>query len=190
MIPIFEQGDGRGIGLGLDEFTERFDAICAERLTANRAASFAFIFYDFNDRSFRRLLKDLGVFAQLDRLIRNKLSLFYLHTSGREGVEAFNSRFMQRLGLTGATLPCVVFFRIRKGEVENLEAVCLDQANLIHGFHELYGVVQDQIDEKAHKKPDGKSRLRWIKSSSKFVAIEAMRFTIREGIAGLIRTAT
>lgn len=182
MVPIHEQGDGKGIGYSLEGFTERFDAICAEHVKRKRAASFAFLFYDRRDEAFRQILKDQGVFAKLDRLTNSKISLFYLHAASEAGAEAFNSRFLERLGLTGATLPCVVFFRFREGAVENPEAICLDQANLIHGFHELYGVIEERIGSKPHQMTNGHTALRWIKVTGKFLGVEAIRGAIREGL--------
>jgi len=185
MVPIFEQGDGRGIGLTLEGFSERFDQICAEHLKAKRAASFALIFYDFRDRSFRQVIDDLGVFAELDRLTGKKMSLFYLHTSSRKGTEAFNDRFLARLGVEGTTLPCVAFFKFRKNEMQDLEVVCLDQANLIHGFNELYGVVEERVDQTPRLKM-GKSALKWATNGGKAVAFEIFRLAIREGLSSVV----
>src|SRR4051794_23909088 len=98
MIPIFEQGDGKGIGHGLDSFLVRFDAICREQLANDRAKAFAFIFYDF-ESDLRKLLKDQGVFAQLDRLAGGNLSVFYLHSGRRGTTDQFNATFLSKLGI-------------------------------------------------------------------------------------------
>src|SRR6266699_5117226 len=82
MIPIYEQDSGKGIGYGLDSFLKRFEHICQEHVEAGRAKAFAFIFYDFNDQGLRTVLKDQGVFAQLDRLSGKNLSIFAYRAKG------------------------------------------------------------------------------------------------------------
>jgi hypothetical protein len=57
MIPIFEQGPGKGMGHSLRSFHERFDKIYREHIHVGRAKAFAFIFYDFTDEHLRRLLR-------------------------------------------------------------------------------------------------------------------------------------
>jgi hypothetical protein len=94
MIPIYEQGTGNGIGHSLDTFIQRFDSICTEHERSGRAKSFAFIFYDFNDSDLRRVLKNEGVFAQLDRLAGALLSIFYLHSGTRRSIGLFNAHFL------------------------------------------------------------------------------------------------
>jgi hypothetical protein len=114
MIPIFEQGKGRGIGLSLPSFKARFDQLCQEHLESQRALAFAFIFYDFGDSEIRKVLKDRGVFTQLDRLAGNDLSIFFLHSETRRAIETFNSAFLFKLGIQdNIELPCVVFLNLR-----------------------------------------------------------------------------
>lgn len=84
MIPIYEQGDGRGIGYNLDSFVSRFESICQQHIDENRAKAFAFIFYDFTDSSFRKILKDKGAFVKLDRLsCQDKILVFFTYTQGQ-----------------------------------------------------------------------------------------------------------
>src|SRR6266700_5291869 len=105
MIPIYEQGQGRGIAHGLDSFLDRFDAICQEHVTSKRAKAFAFIFYDFVDQDLRRILKNQGAFAQLDRLAGDDLSVFYLHMGRRDTVSKFNTAFLSKLGVIDKATP-------------------------------------------------------------------------------------
>lgn len=129
MIPIYEQGHGKGIGYNFDSFNLRFDAICREHIAAGRARAFAFIFYDFTNASFHRILEDQGVFAQLDRLSGTQMSIFYLHAGTREMVERFNQQFLDTLGVTDkAELPCVVFFKVNNDQIEDIEIAQLDNA--------------------------------------------------------------
>ena len=186
MIPIYEQGDGRGIGHSLESFIERFDAICAEHLRTERAASFAFIFYDFKDEYIRQILADQGVFAKLDRLTGRKMSLFYLNASGRKSIRLFNDQFLARLGLEGAALPCLIFFDFRHGEIEDLEMVCIEHGNLVHGFHELYEAVKARIERTPRQQAAGGTTLRWIKSSAKFVTVEVVRAMLRQGLTQIL----
>ncbi len=180
MIPIYEQGSGKGIGHNLDSFLRRFEAICAEHQRSGRAKSFAFIFYDFVDRGLRHVLKDQGVFAQLDRLSGSELSIFYLHTGTRHSVELFNSEFLSRLSVDpDVTPPCVVFFKLSTDGFKDIAVAQLDSANLLHGFHELYGVIERYL-QSSPETPKTESRaLRWIKSGSKFLSFEALRAALR-----------
>jgi hypothetical protein len=183
MIPIYEQGSGKGIGHSLRSFQARFDQICAEHLLEGRARSFAFIFYDFTDRELRRILKDEGAFAQLDRVSGTELSLFYLHTGTRAAVYSFNAHFLSALGIEDqASLPCVVFFRVKEKEVVDIEIAELESADLIHGFGELYGAIERYL-KRQPAKPQSESRgLRWIKGGAKFVSVEVFRATLRGGL--------
>jgi len=181
MIPIYEQGQGKGIGHGLDSFLTRFDAICQEHVKAGRAKAFAFIFYDFVDQELRRILKDQGVFAQLDRLSGNSLSIFYLHTGTEHAVQKFNSTFLAKLDVEGkATPPCVVFFTLKKERLEDVAVAQLDSANILHGFHELYSVIQRYIEGGGVPAGTGLQWLKWGKSGAGFFTLEAFRAALRK----------
>ena len=182
MIPIFEQGQGKGIGHSLRSFRERFDKICSEHIHAGRAKAFAFIFYDYGDHIFydftdqhlRRLLKDQGVFVQLDRLAGDKLSIFFFHTGSRRSVEAFNQQFLSQLGIAeSVTLPAVVFFKVKEGELTDIAVVELDNSDLIHGFKELYDVIEKYIADELAAVDHGPRAIRWLKSGAKFISTEA-----------------
>jgi hypothetical protein len=182
MIPIYEQGGGNGIGHGLQSFLGRFDEICAEHLANGRAKSFAFIFYDFTDQATRKILKDQGVFAQLDRLSGNELSVFYLHAGTKAAVEAFNAHFFSTLGIEGqAALPCVVFFRVQNGAVEDVEIALLESADLIHGFHELYGAIQHYLSARPAGSTEPSRAIRWLKGGAKFLSVEVFRAALKKG---------
>ncbi len=184
MIPIYEQGDGRGIGHSLDTFLTRFDAICEQHLNDRRARAFAFIFYDFSDAALRQILHDQGVFAQLDRLAGRNLSLFYLHTGSQQAVMKFNTVFLLKLGVEGsAQPPCVVFFKIARDEINDLRVIQLDHTNLIHGFHELYGVIEAYIKEDLRAEYRPPSTLLWLKNSSKFIALEVFRAALKKALS-------
>ena len=64
MNPIFEQGNGSGIGHNLDRFLERFIEICEIQLENGKAKSFALILYDFHDEAIKSVLKDQGGFTR------------------------------------------------------------------------------------------------------------------------------
>ena len=182
MIPIYEQGIGNGIGHGLQSFLRRFDEICAEHLAKGRAKSFAFIFYDFTDQAIRKILKNQGVFAQLDRLSGTELSVFYLHAGTKAAVEAFNAHFFSALGIEGqATLPCVVFFRVQKGAIEDIEIAQLESADLVHGFHELYGAIHQYLSASPAASTEPSRAIRWLKGGAKFLSVEVFRAALKKG---------
>ncbi|GHT82869.1 hypothetical protein AGMMS49543_08640 [Betaproteobacteria bacterium] len=182
MIPIYEQGSGKGIGHGLQSFLWRFDEICTEHLARGRAKSFAFIFYDFTDQAIRKILKSQGVFTQLDRLSCTELSVFYLHAGTKAAVEAFNAHFFSVLGIEDQTmLPCVVFFRVQKGVVEDVEIAQLESTDLVHGFHELYGAIQQYLSTSPAASTGQSRAIRWLKGGSRFLSVEVFRAALKKG---------
>jgi hypothetical protein len=76
MVPIFEQGQGRGIGHTYDTFLKRFIEICAHHLQSKRAKAFAFILYNFHDDATKQVLRDRGGFVRLDRLSGHDFQCF------------------------------------------------------------------------------------------------------------------
>jgi len=187
MIPIYEQGTGRGIGHSLKSFMTRFELLCQEHLCDGRASAFAFVFYDFDDEELRHLLRDQGVFTKLDRLSGVNLSLFYLHAGRRRTVERFNAEFLDRLGVDGGTrLPCVVFFRVKEDKIEDVTVAELENANLIHGFRELYGVVESYIKDDLREQTSGPKYMRILKSGVRFVGIESFRILLRSALDSVI----
>lgn len=182
MIPIYEQGTGNGIGHSQDSFIERFDAICKEHIAAGRAKAFAFVFYKFTDAPLKKILRNQGVFAQLDRLAGSDLSVFYLHTGNRDAVEEFNEVFLRTLNIQDhATLPCVVFFRVTKDQITDVEIAQLDSTDLIHGFKELYEAIERYKLEQQPAKSEARW-LKWAKSSGQFVSLELFRTAIKKAL--------
>lgn len=182
MIPIYEQGSGNGIGHSQSSFMARFDEICKEHLEEGRAKAFAFIFYQFNDAPLKQILRDQGVFAKLDRLSGRDLSVFYLHTGSRHAVEAFNDFFLRELDINErATLPCVVFFRVKNDQIHDVEIAQLDSADLIHGFDELFREIERY---KQNQKPlkAGARWLKWAKGGGKVIGLELFRAAIKEAL--------
>lgn len=182
MIPIYEQGSGQGVGHGREQFIKRFDEICAEHLEKKRARSFAFVFYDFNNTALRKILRDQGVFAELDRISGRQLSLFYLHGGDRGAVESFNQNFLSVLGVEGkADLPCVVFFKVDAGNVAEVKVAQLDSADLVHGFKELAGVVEEYLSSNNGGSGARYTAIKWLKVGGKFVTVGAFSAILKKG---------
>jgi hypothetical protein len=173
VITIYEQGRGNGIGHGYYSFERRFEEIC--RSKSNQA--FAFIFYDFSDHGLRTVLKDKGVFAQLDRLSGNTLSIFYLHSAG-DLLGRFNEAFTKAIGISETEIPCVAFFRWTKDRFSDASVVPLENTDLIHAFHELYGVIETFKQKKSIASTSLKY-IRWLPGAARFVSLEAMRTALR-----------
>jgi hypothetical protein len=183
VIPIYEQGGGRGIGYGLNSFLERFDAICHEHIANRRAKAFALIFYDFGNSAIKRILKDHGVFASLDRLSGSELSIFYLHSAGKQAANNFNSEMLLKLGLPETTkLPCVVFFKFANGGFTEIAAAELDSSDLIHAFPALSAIIASYLAKEKSPLTSAHVALRWIKGTTKFISLEIMRGIIRSGL--------
>lgn len=180
MNPIYEQGRGKGIGYTSESFSQRFDDLCQRHLRRGRARSFAFIFYDFNDREFKEVLKDEGVFAKLDRLSGDNLSIFYLHSGRKTAIKRFNSEFLSRLDLKEqVSLPAIVFFKLTGENITDVTAVHLESANLIHGFHELHDVISRYISEEGATGGGTTKYWNWITSTAKSIALESFRALLR-----------
>jgi hypothetical protein len=183
MIPIYEQGSGKGIGHNLKSFRARFDEICSEHLAQGRAKSFAFIFYDFTDRALSKILDDEGAFTQLDRLAGTELSVFFLHTGTAAAIESFNQHFLNALGVKEpVALPCVVFFRIAEAKIVDIEIAQLEHADLIHGFRELHDVIARYIKTQSTAPERGETMTRWLKPGGKFIGLEVFRALLRSGL--------
>lgn len=188
MVPIFEQGSGKGIGHGLDSFIGRFDEICTQHATTGRAKAFAFILYNFNDAVLRRVLRDQGVFARLDRLSDSDLSVFYLHAGTQRSLDAFNVHFISTLGVNETPrLPCVIFFRFMNGNIKGVEIVELESADLIHCFQELYEVIEKYIADQPTQNSSA-GVIKWIKVSGKFVGLEVFREGLKKGLELLLKS--
>ena len=190
MLPIYEQGHGRGIGRGLNSFLDRFDAICQEHVQSKRAKAFAFILYDFYNQDLRRILKDQGVFANLDRLAGTNLSVFYLHTGTRVAIRKFNTALLSKLGVSEKAIPpCVIFFKLSKGKIGDVAIAQLDNADLVHGFHELYGVIERYIETEVNQDSTALCSLRWLKSGARLIALEVFQAALKQAIDFVVNQA-
>jgi len=150
MIPIFEQGKSKGIGHSYDSFIMRFREICREHVAHKRAKAFAFIFYDFQDKAIKNILKSQGGFAQLDRLSGRDLSIFYLHSENRQLLKSFNSMFKDVFDINETVqLPFVLFLKFDNeiNEITDFKLVILEQTNYLFSFKELYDTIQSYVDQ-------------------------------------------
>ena len=50
----------------------------------------------------------------------------------------------------------------------------------MHGFHELYGVIEQYIDGKGDTSGEGVKWLKWIKGGTGFLSLEAFRAILRQ----------
>lgn len=183
MIPIYEQGSGKGIGHSVESFLARFEEIAISHIDDGRAKSLAFVFYDYHDSEFKKILKDQGVFAQLDRLSGKDLSVFYMHSGSDDILKTFNSVLMNALGVAEiAKTPCVVFCKATPEGFIDISVATLDSPDLVHGFHELYGIIEAYLNNTGEKpKP---KYIAWLKGSLKFVSLEGIKALVRELFKG------
>lgn len=145
MIPIYEQGEGEGIGHSFMSFREKFIEICDSHKQEDRALAFAFILYDFKDESIRKVLKDLGGFARLDRLAGRDLSIFYLHSDKKTLTNKFNKEFLSEFTDEDVEFPCVVFFKLNDDKIEDILISELEREELAYSFDELYNTIEKYI---------------------------------------------
>ena len=149
MIPIFEQGKGKGKGIGhsINSFLKRFTDICQKAKAENRRKTFAFILYNFEDSAIEKLLKDEGVFTKLDRLTGNSLDVFYLHSNDDASIKGFNEIILHSFNFKEyVEVPCVIFFDVFDLEVEDANVVEIEQDNILLGFNEIAIILQKQIN--------------------------------------------
>ena len=113
MIPIYEQGSGKGVGLMPEQFIDVLEGKFEHGLKLDKDTQFAFIFRDFQDQKLNGILKDQGVFAQLDRLSGEDFHVFYLHLGFKKSFDAISDGLAHVLGLDGRLIaPCIVFFKL------------------------------------------------------------------------------
>lgn len=171
----------------LEGFLKRVEEICAEQAKQGRAQAFAVILRDANDRDLKRILRDQGAYAKLDRLSGDRLSVFFVHTASDEAVARFNRTIGARIGAASPRLPAIAFFRSAVREdgalgLTDAKVVTLDNANIIHALHELYGQIElylDQPSTPAPRKPGLRGK---AFGAGKFVSLEVLRAAIRGAI--------
>lgn len=190
MIPIYEQVADDEIGYRANSFLRRFDALCGESTDEGSAAAFAFFFYDCQNQGLRQIMSDEGVVNRLARLTADGFHLFYLHASKPKSIQRFNTEFLTALGADAAVqLPCVVFFRYRQdanhGQQENRGAIrdvaiaAIDNANLPHGFKELYGAITHYKAQEPNPAPELYRHLKWIEPTGAADSLEMVRAGLR-----------
>ncbi|WP_347358470.1 hypothetical protein [Bdellovibrio sp.] len=187
MYTIFEQKTNTGEGHNIESFTKRFETICHQHKSQGRASAFAFIFHDFEDNAFKKVLKDNKVYTKLDRLSGNNLSVFYLHSkSGENTFKTFNSEFTKKLGLTDEiSLPCIVFFKIDGDSIKSVNAVSFEGSDIMTSFNDLY-IAIDQFIKTSHIRIDSKF-IKVLKASSFYIAAEVGSYFIQKELAELLK---
>lgn len=171
----------------LEGFLQRVEDICAEHAKEGRARAFAVILRDAEDRHLKRILRDQGAYAKLDRLSGDRLSVFFVHTASNEAVARFNQIIGARIGVESPRLPAIAFFRTAVREdgaagLTDVEVVTLDNADIIHGLHELYGQIERYVDAMAAPEPVKPGLGGKALGAGKFVSLEVLRAALREGI--------
>ena len=68
-----------------------------------------------------------------------------------------------------------MFFKLEGDKIGDVTIARLDSANLLHGLHELYSVIETYIKALTNKLPIYAIVPEWIKGSARFVGIEAFR---------------
>jgi len=183
MFPIFEQGGGHGIGHGLDSFLKRVDEVFAQHRTEGRAKAFALILYDFENKPIKQILKNQGVFAKLDRLSGNEISIFYLHTGKRQAIDRFNSELLRIMAFSvPPQMPCIIFFKFDRNSFEDIKAVELESPDLINGFGEIDSLIKLYLEQNESEYTSTFDKLAWIKSAAKFVSLEALKDIIQKAV--------
>ena len=182
MIPIYEQGDGRGIGHSQRSFLEKFDQIIMQHSVEGRAKKFCFMLYNFKDFHIKEIIKDIGFFAEMDRLTGHHISLFYLHSdASQKSVEKYNVAVKNLLGdSVELNLPCLVFFEWSGEYICNISVVYLENPNLIHGFREIEREVSNYICDHQGDEANEKGVLSKVYTGGRFFTLETVRGFIRE----------
>jgi hypothetical protein len=152
MYPIQYQDGNHGIGMGYDEFKEKFHSICEQHMEKGRAKAFAFVFYNAMNSPIRTALEEEGGFNALNKASGKDITIFYLHADAIKGWgDEFNSRFMVALGVANQIEPpCIVFFRVHCGTIEDVSSHGIDdRTNEAHMVVEqLRRLVTENIEER------------------------------------------
>ncbi len=85
---------------------------------------------------------------------------------------------------TTVSLPCVVFFRYEDDLIKDVDIAQLESADLIHGFKELYQAISAYIQRQPGPSTHSKAIV-WLKSSMKFIGIEAFKAVLKKGFSFL-----
>ncbi|NUF17402.1 hypothetical protein, partial [Acinetobacter lactucae] len=175
-----------GIGCDINTFLTHFYTIASHHIRMRRAKNFAFIFYDFTDKEFKRVLKREGIFARLDRLSGNDMTIFYIHTgSSMETMHKFNQKFMQLFGLQkDSPLPCIVFCRTDDTGFRDISIADLSSFDSMTYFHELYDSVEKYIQDGSEAV---NNQYTWFKRVNKFVALEVVKAFITKIIESFFK---
>ena len=184
MIPIQEQGYKSGIGYSYNRFLKRFISICENHLENKRAKSFAFIFYAFHNQQIRDIFKNQGGFAKLDRLSGNNLSVFYIDSENKHIVNEFNQIFLGAFEIQNEIeLPCVIFFKLNEGEVENIQLVELTEPDRMFAFKELFDSIDSYLKNSAAIVSTNRNLIPELIEKAKKIGVEKLiEFIIEQGL--------
>lgn len=184
MIPIFEQGNGNGIGHSFDSFLRRFSDICEKSKSENIRKTFAFILYNFNDENLKQILKNDGVFTKLDRLTGSYLDVFYLNSNDSEIFDNFNNIIIHSFDFyKELNLPALIFFDFFNRDIENVEIIEIEMENKYTGFQEISEILRKHIENenKIYKdKVTKKNGLKILSSFTKEIAMTVIAEKINE----------
>jgi hypothetical protein len=81
-----------------------------------------------------------------------------------------------------AVPPCVVFFSLRDDKFVDVAVAQLNNADLIHGFGELYEVIEHYVENAGAVIGKELRWLKWLRSSGSFFAIETFRAALRKAL--------
>lgn len=62
----------------------------------------------------------------------------------------------------------------------------LESTDLVHGFQELYGLIERYIKKELADNSAGSRYVRWLKSGSKFIGLEALKVGLKKALEGLL----
>lgn len=134
--------------MGYQEFVNEFIDICEQHVQNGRARAFAFIFYDSKQNTLYDALNSAGGFKSLNDASGTHLTIFYLNTEENKAVSRkFNKRFRKALNIQDiAHPPCIVFFRIHAGNLEDIEPHSINAEQKPHFVvTQLESTIRDYI---------------------------------------------
>ena len=146
MIPVYQQGQGEGIGCSIDDFEQRL-------ISTSDGAKVAIILRDFTNREIAKSLKRLNVFANLDRLSRTRLSIYYANSpdvSARFNRIARNNVDHQKRAVVYIVL-ATFLVEIGFTHVETYELAKADDV----AISQIYEIVSNYISNEPPQKKAG-----------------------------------
>lgn len=157
-------------GHSLKSFEERMTEICDEHKHRKTALAFAFVIYDFNNPSMRKVLNDRDYWLALNKISGKFLTVFSLNykeeqkkrkrsnpkfdgmqyltsiNTSEELTSATNRLITKYFGKANFSFPSVLFFQVNENEITDSLIVQLEEETVEQSFLELKNYIGTAVE--------------------------------------------